>query len=409
MKKKSLLILIMILGIFLLAACGDEEGKAKKGKTRDGGKDKPTETVTVTPTEEVPTPTPTEEPTPEPTGTPTPTPLPDPDPLPEIIDFNYEEPNRAIRAFAEFLDAKLKGYKPGTEAPEIRFGLVFLNSDKTPELWWATGGSHVDSVNLCMYDGKKVVELGAFGEFANCMYIPRCHTIVSTYSGMGTNAAAVYLLNETEVFRAVSLEVLTVDTPDGSVTSYFVDGTECSKEDSEKRSNAWQIDTAFEWIRYENGLSSKKDGYDVLSTYEGMYNQYLSFFTTNPFQYGIPDDILKDYSGKWELVGGEVEGWEWKAAEEGMESNIVLEPNGEMELNEIKPNKSSVMYRLTFEPKQAYISDIGAYWLLSTNAKSTISENSYYYVMFGSDGNLVLYFVDWDNMMANVRYYKRVQ
>jgi hypothetical protein len=80
-----------------------------------------------------------------------------------------------------------------------------------------------------------------------------------------------------------------------------------------------------------------------------------------------------------------------------------------MELNEIKPNKSSVMYRLTFEPKQAYISDIGAYWLLSTNAKSTISENSYYYVMFGSDGNLVLYFVDWDNMMANVRYYKRVQ
>lgn len=78
MKKIVSLVLVLMM-ILSLAACGKEEDSPKKGKDRDGDK-----TVTGTPTAE-PTGEPTGEPTPEPTDNPTPTPTDGPEPTGPVI------------------------------------------------------------------------------------------------------------------------------------------------------------------------------------------------------------------------------------------------------------------------------------------------------------------------------------
>ena len=89
----------------------------------------------------------------------------------------YERPNKAIMAFADYLDYKAR-IEIDSET-DLRFGLCFINSDETPELWWATGGSHADTVTVCMYDGKDVVELGSYGQFGSFTYMPRCHMVLA--------------------------------------------------------------------------------------------------------------------------------------------------------------------------------------------------------------------------------------
>ena len=238
------------------------------------------------------TPTTAATPTPTKAATATPTPLPLPDPLPDIEDFMYERPNKAIMAFADYLDYKAR-IEIDSET-DLCFGLCFINSDETPELWWATGGSHADTVTVCMYDGKDVVELGSYGQFGSFTYMPRCHTIVSSYYGMGHYDDSVILLNGTEVFTAFEFEK--IETGSGYV--YYVNGAECSQKDYDDRYNAWQIDT-YTTVEYPDGISIFDGEYHVSTTYKPLFNQYLSFYSANPFKYVIPEDVYETLLGTW--------------------------------------------------------------------------------------------------------------
>ena len=253
MKKRSTLrrmlcVLMCVMLVLSLAACDDDTPKRrdddddrKPTPTREVTPGEPTPTAEATPTGTTeptptaeatptgtpidtptatptgaaePTPTPIDTPTPTtaPTATPTatatptptkaptatPTPIPLPSQLASIKEYKSDRPNKALLAYAKYLDEKCR-IGDGTK---VRYGLFFLNSDETPELWWGEGGSHVDTVNICMFDGTDVKELGSVGEFGSFTYIPKRNTIVNSYAAMGQSWTTMTVLNGTKLVQA---------------------------------------------------------------------------------------------------------------------------------------------------------------------------------------------------------------
>ncbi len=252
----------------------------------------PTATATPTPTK-APTATPT--PTKAPTATPTPIPL--PSQLASIKEYKSDRPNKALLAYAKYLDEKCR-IGDGTK---VRYGLFFLNSDETPELWWGEGGSHVDTVNICMFDGTDVKELGSVGEFGSFTYIPKRNTIVNSYAAMGQSWTTMTVLNGTKLVQADEFHIAEFDTPSGTEVHYYVNDQECTKKEYESRYKTWQFAKATT-AEYGDGITvfNSEDGkYIDYTQYIALFNKYVSFYSTNPFKYGIPEDIYEMFMGKW--------------------------------------------------------------------------------------------------------------
>ena len=406
MRKKIALFLVLVLMMLLIPACSDDESDSPaKGKTRNGGTPKATVTPTEEPTGEpemTPTPTPTE--TPEPTATPTPTPPnPGKKPLPEIIEFEEAYPNKALMAFAEYLDAKVEKM-PEEQMKSVRYGIFFLNHDETPEFWWAEGGSHADTANLCMYDGSKIVELGSFGSFGSCRYRKHGNVVMSGYQGMGVNISEFLMLSETKLFHAAVFEEHNMDTPEGTQTTWSLEDIECSQEEYEKSLKEWQPDT-LDVIDYEKGYDLyeyTEDGYTyrVDSAYLWLYAAYVGSYDTNPFFYGIPEDILEQLTGEWILTGGEVEGWEWNAQEEGLSGKWIFEPNGEAEWTD---NANVRMFRMAFVPRKLW--DEAPIWYVEAEDKN--KPGYYHLVTIFPDGRMTHQHISYQDQYSAVRYYKK--
>lgn len=408
--KKIALILILVLLVSLLAACegGDD---VKKGKTRDGGKNTPTEKPTEEPTEQptdVPTDTPTPTPTPEITGDPALTPFPLPDKIPVSIDISYAgvtgPENRALLAFAKFLDEKYASY--GGNQVDLRFGLFFLNGDQVPELWWAEGGSHAEGVNIALYAPlDKVINLGTYGEFATCYYLERGNIIVSSYEGMGATAVSVDRLDFDKMYHAFSFEKNVYDTPDGTVENYSIDEQPCRREDYEERVSAW-MNSGIKKIDYGEGLTMiGADGYPVQTCYPALYDAYLAMFGGMPFDWGIPDDIKEAIVGKWKLESGEVEGWEWQAEDGVNESYWIVEPNGEAELTKVAPYRSVEMYRMEYQPDYP-VMKTDYPWCF--RAEDREHAGAYYFLTMMADGRLLQYYYYPSECIASVSYFKKI-
>lgn len=407
--KKISLILILVLLVSLLAACegGDD---VKKGKTRDGGKNTPTVEPTEQPTEE-PTGVPTETPTPQLTAEPTLTPFPLPEQIPTSIDISYAgvsgPENRALLAFAKFLDEKYASYA-GNQV-DLRFGLFFLNGDQIPELWWAEGGSHAEGVNIALYAPlDKVVDLGTYGEFATCYYYERLNLLVSNYAGMGAEVVSVDRLDWDKMIHTFTFQRNQYDTPDGTVVNCMIDDQPCLEADYESRVSAWMNSESpnFKKIDYGEGLTMiGADGYPVETSYTALFDSYVAMFAGMPFEYGIPDDIREVIVGKWKLESGEVEGWEWQAEDGVNESYWIVEPNGEAELTKVAPNQSVEMYRMDFHPYYP-IMKTDYPWCFCAEDKE--HHGAYYFLTMMADGRLMQYFYYPDEYIASVSYFKKI-
>ncbi len=429
--RKSICLLLCALLVISMAAC-DGSKPTKRNTTVPGSpKNDVTPTAEATPTGEVtpeatptgevtpeatptaepsaePTPTGAATPTTAPTATPTtaatatPTPLPLPEPLPEIDDYMCDRPNKALLAFAEYLDEKCWELAEGVD---LHYGLCFINSDETPELWWAEGAAHVDTVTVCMYDGEGVKELGSYGEFGTFTYMPKCHTIVSTYAGMGQSWTSVNLLNGTEIITAFEFLRSEIDTGSGPEIHYYVNEDECSQKDYEDRYNAWQIDK-YTTVGYGDGISVFEGEYIEHTTYTGLFNKYLSFYSTNPFKFVVPEDILESLGGVWIAQYGEVEGWEFDCEKEGIERRWEFMMVGEQQ---VVDNSRGVMPAVNakFTPAPKWDHDPALYpWVIEFEDQ----KHPGYYFTLWMHHDQTLYEVYWsgeDKYACQYAYWKK--
>ena len=339
----------------------------------------PTGTATPTPTN-APTATPT--PTKAPTATPTPIPL--PSQLASIKEYKSDRPNKALLAYAEYLDDKC--WNVGEK--DLRYGLFFLNSDETPELWWSEGGSHVDTVTICMFDGTDVKELGSVGEFGSFTYIPKRNTIVNSYASMGHSWISMTVLDGTKLVKADEFHIAEFDTPSGAEVHYYVNDQECTKKEYESRYKTWEFAKSttadhgdgISVFNYDNGKSI------WYTQYVALFNKYVSLYPSNPFKYGIPEDIYEMLMGRWNKdshddPGNPVYYWEFpKIGEQkivygttGNTKTIVLKNQKLVPGRYEEPDHALSLWRLRFEDP----SRPGYYYELYMHADGRLLEDIY--------------------------------
>lgn len=399
MKK---LCAILLVGTLLCACEKTSVDSTNTGKKRDGkGNPTPTTEVEPTPTAE---PTPTVASTPTAGPKPTQSPIPTPDPF-ELYDFYYDTPNQALMAFARYLDEKVKkAYNAGEELT-LRYGIIYLNSDDTPELWWTENNSHADSVCICMYDGKNVVELGYYGEFGTAKYDPRCGMIVSEYAGMGTAETAIYGLDELKAIKLSEFISIDMVIEDNWTTKYSVRGYDCDEQTFLDQLAIWELDT-YQKIDYTDGLTVVDEaGYVVSTTYTKMYDAFLKSCKEDPYQYGVPDDILEMLTGEWKIQGIEVDGYIADAKSIGYECFWILEPNGEAEYSEYSPNTDVRMGRMEYYPNTDIYADSDALWRVVIRDWNKSIPGYDHYLTILNDGTLYDYYVNFEKLYAACRWY----
>ena len=347
----------------------------------------PTTAPTATPTgAATPTPTkaPTATPTPTKAPTATPTPIPLPSQLASIKEYKSDRPNKALLAYAKYLDEKCR-IGDGTK---VRYGLFFLNSDETPELWWGEGGSHVDTVNICMFDGTDVKELGSVGEFGSFTYIPKRNTIVNSYAAMGHSWVSMTVLDGTKLVKADEFHIAEYDTPSGTEVHYYVNDQECTKKEYESRYKTWQFAKATT-AEYGDGISvfNSEDGKSIWYTqYIALFNKYVSLYPSYPFKYGIPEDMYEMLMGRWNKdshddPGNPVYYWEFpKIGEQkivygttGNTKTIVLKNQKLVPGRYEEPDYALSLWRLRFEDP----SRPGYYYELYMHADGRLFEDIY--------------------------------
>lgn len=141
-RRFVFLLLTVLLLMFCLAACGEEESGTKKGKSRTRDGEKPTG-ISVTPTGE-PTDEPTPIPTAEPTATSTPTPTEAPTPTPTPVPTGpIAELARILGTwFSEdgyYLNVQVNIAETGSQDIQVVYGAQF--SDKVGLYGWKNGPS----------------------------------------------------------------------------------------------------------------------------------------------------------------------------------------------------------------------------------------------------------------------------
>ena len=418
MKKRIALLLVFMLLVSLLTACGEEESSAKKGKTREGQNS--SASVTPTPNPDGPDPTDGPEPTdgPVPTDMPQPTDMPDPTPTPTakpatptptpVIttdEFTYDRPNVALLAFSDYIDDMYAGLSE-EEQEDFRFGLLLLNSDETPELWWTDGDYHASAVHICIYDGKKVKDIGSFGSFGGCSYLEYQSLVTSGYMAMGTSIFGVYELHGTEFETRITL--MQKDNDDGSST-YYIDDIECTKEEYEEEYDYWDLAS---WeIEYDDGYDLYWEmDYDdeIVSSYNLLFPEYADWYDEYPFEYDVPDDILEVIVGKWELTGGENDGRKWSASEYGAVSYVTFNEDCTVTVEDVVPDPQTEEFDLLYLYWQGLTED-GEKWIVCyTYENENTSDAEYVYTLL-KDGSLVRFYFDYDNGNEAITYYKKVK
>lgn len=395
MRKRISLFLTAVLLITLLAACGETTSDGKRRDKSEGGKP----SATPTPTEVV---------------APTLPPLPTPEPLPEIIEYGCGEPNRAMVAFADYLDKKLdESVYNVNRDPEIRYDIFFLNTDNAPEFWWAEGNSHADAVHVCMFDGEKIVELGCLGEFGSFQYVENGNAIVVKEEAAGVESTTIYMLTETTLFRAVNLSKQVLAGEKGEETKYFVNEIECSEADYNERVKTWSyVTNAASTVRYSEGLSSvifyDDDPYPIATCYAPIY-AHLTALRPGIFRYDVPDDVLEQLVGTWVMDRGEVEGWEYSAKEEGIKASWILEPNGEAERSFSNGFYAETnMYHMSYMPGRMYLGDTATnIWWLKLPVKD--KDEYYYFITINAAGELFEYEYCERDFFAACHWYKKAE
>lgn len=156
------------------------------------------------------------------------------------------EQTEALKAYAK----TLAEYAENEYTQQVRFSLIYLDEEDTPELVIFTGDIHMDGANLYIYEQGQSVYVGIFGQWGAAGYQEKKGIIFHEYDQGGHGYTGVCKIDGAEVtllqeFEYVQLEL--EDDPEEVDYIYRVDGREVS------------------WKEYSEPLEKWTDGYRTIA------------------------------------------------------------------------------------------------------------------------------------------------
>lgn len=407
MRKITAICLTAVLFCLLMTACGEEAEPREKAKNRltpTGAEQvsatpeptgEPAPSATPEPTgEPAPSATPTEPAVPTTTATPTEAPTATPtvsaEPTlvpvkPEVREFSCDSPNKALLAYTEKLNAIIDEAQKADSKIEFRFGLCFVNSDITPELWIEYPSDHVE---LYAYDGTQSVLLISFSEESGrCGYFEQGNLVSRAYPYEGGYRTDYYVMVELTMSPFLTME----EKPAGDGnTRYYHEGREILKEEYDYIRMQIVTPSSIDATGSHDSWFVEATGYEYSNSevYPDLFEEYRTVCGQRgwePFPNGIPEEILKLVTGVWQLTGGTVEGWEWSAEEEGDEATWTFDENGNGTYLETAPyEEEPEQYHFTYMPRGKFYE---VPWCLEVLVDA--EREFYFYIWVDNNGRLV--------------------
>lgn len=133
-------------------------------------------------------------------------------------------------------------YNEGLEYPdETYFSIGYVDADDIPELFIVEGTTRPDGAKLCMIYNKKIVEVGEFGSYGYCTYVPRKNVILCGSYRWGIDCEYYYSINNRKEKLLLKTEI--IDTgeymDDGEELYYKVNDEEVDYETYQKTVDAF--------------------------------------------------------------------------------------------------------------------------------------------------------------------------
>lgn len=156
---------------------------------------------------------------------------------PQILG-QVSEQTKALKAYAK----TLAEYAENEYTQQVRFSLIYLDEDDTPELVIFMGDTHMDGANLYIYGQGQSVYVGIFGQWGAAIYQEKKGIIFHEYDQGGHGFSGVYQIDGAEetLLREFEYEQLEFeDGPEEVACIYRVDGREVSKEEYSESLESW--------------------------------------------------------------------------------------------------------------------------------------------------------------------------
>lgn len=238
-----------------------------------------------------------------------------PEPPAETIDDR-------LQLFALFLEDEADAMISEYEDCDPHYDLIYLDGDDLPELVIAPDWYHAARPHVYMVVDGAVKDVGEFGEYGTIYFKERESALEDSYYGMGASEVTIYSVDargETEPLKSwYSCEDNDFENEIYDFV-YMVDGEECDDEAYYAcvEEWAWYCDSCFV---YDAGTSYEDTKYSLLSSLQFIYENPAD----HSFDHIQAGPTFEEIEGEWILRRFETEGYEGLASDEEMNNHLIF-------------------------------------------------------------------------------------
>ena len=233
--KKKLLIILSLITIISLCACGNDTASVSNASVVSAGSE--TDPVAASSEDESSI----------------------DEPAPAAVQ-KAPSPFKAIKMYADFLDDLAKDDEALRST--LRYDILYVDDDDIPELVYMEDSAHSSMVHMCLAYEDGVFEVGEFGEYGNFSYLANAGRILSFYMNHGTYLFDFFTLENRTLQEDKCYETVEPQF-DGEDIRYYIDGDEVTQEEYDA-DYAKQYVSRFTSCEYYDAISYA-DSYDVYS------------------------------------------------------------------------------------------------------------------------------------------------